>query len=195
MKWRKKTRKYLQKLDNYKIVDLATGTGDQILALKDLPAEFVGIDISKEMLKVAKEKLSNDNRIELMLGSALDIPLDKEVADVVTMSFGIRNVSDPNVCLSEIKRVLKTGGRALIMEFSKPKNTLLRHASSLYINKIVPWLGSRVSKSAYKYLPETIEDFPCGDEFIKMMEANGLINCRQILLNFGTVTLYIGEKK
>ena len=195
MRWRKKMLKYLPKLDNYKIVDLATGTGDQIIAIKDLPAQFIGIDISKEMLKKAREKLQGDNRVELMLGSALDIPLDNKSTDIVTMSFGIRNVSNPDECIKEMVRILKNNGTALIMEFSKPSNRILRYASSLYINKVVPWIGKKVCQSAYKYLPDTIEDFPSSKEFMKIMQDNGLINCRQISLNFGTVSLYIGEKR
>ncbi len=193
-KWRKKVQRYLPNLDNFYIVDLACGTGDQIIALQNLNAKFLGIDISKEMLKIAQKKLAQDERVELMLGSALDIPLKDEEVDVVTMSFGIRNVSDPAICVQEISRILQSGGRALILEFSKPENRMIRGASSFYINRVVPWLGSKVSKTAYQYLPDTIEEFPSGRAFIEIMEENGLTNCRQIPMNFGTVSLYIGEK-
>lgn len=195
MKWRKKIQKYLPNLDNYKIVDLACGTGDQIIALKNLDAKFLGIDISKEMLKIAKKKLEDDKRVELMLGSALDIPLEDESANIVTMSFGMRNVSDPVICIQEISRILDKDGVAFILEFSKPENSLIRGVSSFYINRIVPLIGARVSKAAYQYLPDTIEEFASGREFLDIMEENGLTNCRQIPMNFGTVSLYIGEKR
>ncbi len=195
-KWRKKLIKYLPKLDSFFIVDLACGTGDQILALQNVNATFFGLDISMEMLKIARKKFKDNQKVKLMLGSALEVPLDDVCSDVVTMSFGIRNVNDPSLCIREISRILKPAGRALILEFSKPTNPLIRSLSGFYINSIVPWIGTKISKKklAYSYLPNTIEEFPSGDEFIKMMEDNGLTNCRQVAMNFGTVSLYIGEK-
>ena len=196
MKWRKKLLQYLPKLDDLHIVDLACGTGDQIIALGEVDAKFFGLDISKEMLKVAKTKLRNDERVELMLGSALDVPLSDECAGAVTMSFGIRNVSDPGLCIQEMSRILQPGGKALILEFSKPKNKFHKQMSDLYINHIVPWVGAKVTKkkATYAYLPETIEDFPSGKAFLEIMEENGLTNTCQVAMNFGTVSLYIGEK-
>lgn len=195
-RWRQRMRRYLPTSDHPCIVDLACGTGDQIGAFTGINARFIGLDISVEMLKIARKKFSHVKNIEWMLGSALATPLDDAVADLVTISFGIRNVSDPQRCLTEMARLLKPGKKALILEFSHVKQGWLRPLIDLYLHKIVPWLGERLTKrrDAYTYLPETIETFPCGEDFIAMMEKAGFINCQQETMNFKAVSLYSGEK-
>ncbi len=196
MKWRKSLRKYLPKKESLTILDLACGTGDQMIALSPIKARFYGIDISKEMLKIAREKLKENEQVELLLGSALDIPFDEAFADVVTMSFGIRNVTDPSLCLKEIFRVLKPEGRVLILEFSQPQKRFFRFFSDYYIHRVIPWVGKKIIKSPlpYTYLSDTIEEFPSGDAFLHLMAESGFDNLTQRKMNFGTVSLYIGEK-
>ncbi len=195
-RWRKSLKKYLPQKESLVVVDLACGTGNQIAAIDQPNIKFYGIDISKEMLKIAKKKLGDNDRIELMIGSALQIPLDDEVADAVTISFGIRNVSDPARCLMEILRVLKPGGRILILEFSIPQSNFVRFFSDFYVHKIVPWMGKKITKKQlpYTYLSDTIEEFYSGESFVQLMEDNGFIHTSQKTMNFGTVSLYIGEK-
>lgn len=198
--WRKAVKRYIPKRSNLHLLDLATGTCDQILSLKDHPniAKFKGIDLSNKMLKIGQEKINSCNlqdRVDLELGNALNIPYTEEF-DVVTMSFGIRNVTDPQKCLKEIHRVLKPKGKALILEFSIPQNRLVKPLFLFYLKTLLPRLGRYFSKDkkAYDYLNETIQNFLSTEEFLISMKEAGFTRYTKKSLNLGSVTLYIGEK-
>lgn len=203
--WRKKLSKLLPIGNALTHLDLATGTGDQILHLlkvvpKDKIAHSLGTDLSEEMLKFGRKKIASQNlsdKIELRTGDATQLPLENNMFDVATMSFGIRNVPDVSKCLSEIFRVLKPNGRALILEFSLPNAKALREAYLFYFRKILPRLGGALSghTDAYKYLNNSVEDFPYGDEFLKLMTSQGFSNVRAYPLTFGIASIYVGDKQ
>ncbi len=193
--WRRALLRHLPQKEGIVAVDLATGTGDQILALLKSRkiAKVYGFDLSEEMLKLAKKKM-RDERVSLSLGNALSIPLDDESADIVSISFGIRNVTDLPKCLDEIHRVLRPGGVALILEFSMPRFSLIRWPYLFYLRHILPKVGRWLSShyDAYTYLNETIESFPSGDAFLEKMK--GFSKVEALPLTFGIVSLYIGVK-
>lgn len=199
--WRKALSKELSKQENSLLVDLATGTADQIISLKNHSSikRFIGFDLSEKMLFLGQKKIEKHSlteKVKLELGSALNIPLAANSAGYVTISFGIRNVTDPTKCLGEIYRILSPSGQALILEFSRPTSPLIRNAYLLYLRRVLPVIGKYISKDpeAYIYLNETIEEFPSGQEFLALMNAAGFVNTKIISLTLGIVNLYIGYK-
>lgn len=200
--WRNALIKWLPWKENLQLLDLATGTCDQLLALVKKSNHIsyaLGIDLAKEMLEIGKKKIASSpyaEKIELQLADAESLPLENKSFDCVTMSFGIRNVKNREKCLQEMFRVLSPGGRVLILEFSLPKNILIRPFYLLYLRVFLPFLGGLFSKNrkAYRYLNQSIEEFPSTDEFCSLMKASGFENIRAKKLTLGIVTLYIGDK-
>ncbi len=195
-RWRKKTTLFLPPHKNLKILDLATGTGDQALALLQSQASIhsiVGIDLSTEMLEIAKRKIPN--KIEFLRADAEKLPFKNMNFDAATFSFGIRNVANPLNSLKEIHRVLKPKGRCLILEFSLPPQPI-KAFFLFYLRYILPRIAGLISRdaSAYRYLNKTIEHFPSGKDFCLLMKEAGFIRLREIPMNLGSVTLYVGEK-
>ncbi len=201
-RWRKTLCKHLPQKENLSLLDLATGTADQIiLALKKNKKlkKAVGLDLAKEMLEIGKKKLdtlSLSDRAKLIHASATDIPFSDSTFDAVSISFGIRNVENTMQALSEMQRILKVDGRALILEFSFPKNRILRFFHLLYLRHILPFIGGLISKNrtAYTYLNKTIETFPYGEKFCLLLKKANFTNVRAIPLLGGVVTLYLGDK-
>ncbi len=198
-KWRKLLTQHLPNKNDLRLLDLATGTCDQLLTLMETEkiTEAIGIDLAEEMLAIGKKKVaasSYADQIELKCASALEIPAPDASFDCVTISFGIRNVQGN--CLKEIFRLLSPGGRALILEFSLPENRIVRFLHLLYLRKILPTIGGWISKekSAYRYLNQTIETYPYGKAFLSLMEKEGFVNLKALPLTFGVATLYIGDK-
>lgn len=200
--WRKVLASHLPQKQTLSLLDCATGTADQILSLMDRSkqiAEAIGIDLSTEMLRIGKEKVERKSyapAVRLIEASATEIPFPEKRFDCVTMSFGIRNVTDVSLCLREIHRVLKAEGRALILESSLPSNRILRRLHLLYLRKFLPRIGSLVSKQkeAYVYLNQTIETFPHGKVFCDLMTGAGFSKATAYPLTGGIVTLYVAEK-
>lgn len=199
--WRNKFLPLLPKLNKIDALDLATGTGDVPLVLiKDKRIKKVtGIDRSKEMVEIGKKKIQNKlltSKIDLRIGDGVEIPFDDEQFDLVTISFGIRNFNDHKKSLQNIYRVLKPKGKVLIMEFSLPKNKLIRGIYFFYFRNILPWIGNLLSGhgDAYTYLNKTVEDFPYGKEFSLLLEDAGFKNVDFKPYTFGIATLYQGEK-
>lgn len=152
-KWRRTLAHHLPQQKNLKILDLATGTADQIISLfldeKKSIQKAIGLDLSTEMLEIAKKKISEKpykDKIQFLKASAEKIPLEKETFDAVTLSFGIRNIPNPKLALCEIHRVLKQNGRCLILEFSLPPAPI-RPFYLFYLRKILPRIGGFLSKS------------------------------------------------
>lgn len=201
VKWRKNFIKNLPQRNSLECLDLATGTGDVALTIgKDRRvSKVVGLDMSEGMIEIGKKKVASqklDKLIELKIGDGVLIPLKDNGQDVVTLAFGIRNFYDPQKALTNIHRVLKKDGLAMIMEFSLPKNPLIKAFYLLYFRYFLPFVGNIVSKhkDAYTYLNKTVEDFPYGKEFTDMMEKAGFQEIRIVPLTFGIASLYIGKK-
>jgi demethylmenaquinone methyltransferase/2-methoxy-6-polyprenyl-1,4-benzoquinol methylase len=198
--WRRKMASLLPKTEKIKLLDCATGTGDQLLSLlKYSPRihQAVGIDLAEEMLKIGREKLhSFSHRATLKNASATDIPYTEDTFDCATMSFGIRNVDNVPLCLREIHRVLRPQGKALILEFSLPRNKMIQKSYLLYLNKLLPSIGKLISAhtEAYSYLARTIQSFPQAEAFCKLMQEAGFQAVKAHPLTFGIVTIYTGVK-
>ena len=200
--WRKKMKRYLPDGEGLRLLDLATGTADQLLYLAADPrvGEGVGMDLAEKMLEVGREKIEKQNlsdRLRLETGDALDVPVEDAFADVVTITFGIRNVISVQEALTEIRRVLKPGGRVLILEFSLPQNGLLRSAYLFYFRHVLPRIGGLVSGDAYayRYLNQTVETFPYGEGFCELMRAAGFVGVQAHPLTFGIASIYQGDKE
>lgn len=197
MRWRKKLSTHLPQKDGFTLLDLATGTGDQIRALFEMGAPITkatGIDLSKGMLEIAKKKFATKPygfKTNFLKADALALPFEDKAFDVCTFSFGIRNVSDPIQALKEIRRVASC---CLILEFSLPDNWF-RRPYLFYLRHLLPQIGGFLSKApdAYRYLNQTIEGFAYGDAFVRWMKESGWANARAIPLCFGSVTLYQGD--
>jgi demethylmenaquinone methyltransferase/2-methoxy-6-polyprenyl-1,4-benzoquinol methylase len=201
LRWRRQLARHLPLQPHLTLVDLATGTGDQLLTLFQEGASIqrgVGVDIAAEMLVLARSKFQHSPyaaRAEFLQANAEKLPFKSELFDAATFSFGIRNVSNPLQTLTEMLRVLKPKGRALILEFSLPSK-LVRPFFLFYLRRILPWLGRVFSKnpSAYRYLNQTIESFYAKEDFLQLMKKAGFSKVRACPMNFGSVILYIGEK-
>lgn len=200
--WRNKLLKHLPKKDAINALDLATGTGDVALTLVRDPRvkKITGIDLSKGMIDIGIEKIKKkglEKKIFLMLGDGVNIPAADNAFDLTTISFGIRNFSDPQKSLHDIYRVLKPDGRLMIMEFAIPTNPIVRAIYFFYFRHFLPRIGNLVSKhkDAYTYLNQSVEDFPYGEKFLSMMSTAGFKNLSMKPLTFGIAMLYIGDKK
>ncbi|QSE97673.1 bifunctional demethylmenaquinone methyltransferase/2-methoxy-6-polyprenyl-1,4-benzoquinol methylase UbiE [Fulvivirga lutea] len=198
--WRKKAIKYLKKDQPKYILDIATGTGDfaiEALALK--PEKVVGVDISEGMLTVGKEKMKRrglDNIIDLQLGDSEKLLFEDNTFDAIIVSFGVRNFEDLEKGLKDMNRVLKKGGKAVILEFSKPTKFPFKQLYNFYFKAILPKIGRLISKdsSAYTYLPESVDAFPDGDKFLRVLENAGFKDNKCKPLTFGISSIYIGQK-
>lgn len=200
--WRKKLLKHLPNKDSINALDLATGTGDVPLTLisDQRIKKITGIDLSKGMVDIGISKIKKkglEKKIFLMIGDGVNIPAADNAFDLTTISFGIRNFSDPQKSLFDIHRVLKQDGRLMIMEFAIPTNPIVRAVYFFYFRHFLPRIGNIVSKhkDAYTYLNKSVEDFPYGNQFLKMMDNAGFVNLSMQPLTFGIAMLYIGDKK
>jgi len=200
--WRKKLSSLVGNKKGTTLLDLATGTGDVLFSLIKHSGNFsrtLGIDMSQNMLRHAilkKSKKELDREVDFVVGDANTIPLKSGSFDVTTMAFGIRNIPEPLKTLKDINRILAKDGVALILEFSLPKNILLKKLHLFYIRYLIPLVGKLISgdSEAYRYLNKTIEVFPYGDEFLKLMEGAGFVRCEKYPLTLGIVTIYKGIK-
>jgi demethylmenaquinone methyltransferase / 2-methoxy-6-polyprenyl-1,4-benzoquinol methylase len=199
--WRKKAIRQLVKLNPQHILDVATGTADMPLLMYKMlrPKKITGIDISEGMMELGRQKIAAkelQNVIELKSGDSEAISFDNDTFDAITVSFGVRNFANLEKGLSEMYRVLKTGGKTVILEFSRPKQPFVRWMTRMYCNVIAPRAGGMISKNreAYQYLNDSIEAFPEGANFKKIMERAGFKNIFYKPLTLGICTIYCGEK-
>jgi demethylmenaquinone methyltransferase/2-methoxy-6-polyprenyl-1,4-benzoquinol methylase len=198
--WRRKAIRMLRDSQPRYILDVATGTGDfAIQALSLNPVKIVGIDISEGMLSKGRTKLAERNlgeRIELLKGDSENIPFEENKFDAVTVAFGVRNFENLERGLQEIHRVLRPGGQVVILEFSKPRMFPFRQIFNFYFRFILPRIGSLVSKdrSAYRYLPESVREFPDGDRFIAILQKVGFNHTTCKELTFGISSVYSARK-
>ena len=196
--WRSRAAKIVKNLSPgaSTALDVCAGTGDFSIVLYKTyggALKVTGSDLSRAMLSKARSKT---DKIEFVEAEAKALPFADGSFDLVTISFGIRNFSDPQKSLENIYKVLKPGGRALIMEFALPKNWFIRKTYFFYFRNILPFLGNLMSghKDAYSYLNQTVEDFPHGESFKRFMNEAGFANTSFDKFTFGIVNLYKGDK-
>ena len=197
--WRHKAVRSLDRAE--RLLDLATGTADLAIETirQDKAASIVGMDISTQMMAIGRakvEKAGYSDRITLVEGSALDIPCPDASFDAVTSAYGVRNFSDLDKGLSEMCRVLKSGGQLRILEFSYPGNKFIRAVYDFFFTNIMPVVGKLVSKDAgaYKYFRESVKGFIWGQEMAGRIAAAGFSDVSFKTMTFGISTLYIAKK-
>lgn len=202
VRWRKALKRFLPASCGQIILDVATGTADVLILLsKGNPKihQGLGVDPAIKMLEIGRKKIKAqhlDDRLELVQGDAQALSFADETFDCVTIAFGIRNVPDLRLCLLEMYRVTKKGGRVLILEFSKPDNPWLKAGHWFYLQTVVPLVGFLFSGNfkAYTYLNQTIQTFPYGDRFCKILKQMGFVNNIPYPLLGGAATIYVAQK-
>ncbi len=198
--WRKKAIRILKEINPKKILDIATGTADfAVAALALNPDEIVGLDISEGMLKVGQQKIEKkgvDKIIRLVVGDSENLPFEDNYFDALTVGFGVRNFENLENGLAEMLRVVRPEGKLVILEFSKPKKFPVKQTFGFYSKHVIPFLGKSISKDekAYAYLPESVQAFPEGQEFVSILEKIGYKNVQSQLVSGGIATIYIGRK-
>ena len=199
--WRKKAISELKSLQPKIILDVATGTGDfAIISNKILkPDKITGIDISERMLEVGRKKLINaglQNQIELIQGDSEAILFADNSFDAVTVAFGVRNFENLEKGLSEIRRVLKPGGRLVVLEFTRPKLPVIKQLYGFYMKYITPTVGKFFAKNndAYSYLNDSVFQFPERQNFTNILKQSDYRNAFYKTLTLGICTIYCAEK-
>jgi demethylmenaquinone methyltransferase/2-methoxy-6-polyprenyl-1,4-benzoquinol methylase len=198
--WRKKAVKLLEKAQPKTILDIATGTGDFALeAVRLKPQQITGIDISEGMLAVGREKIQKrglSHLIQLHVGDSENIQFPDNHFDAITVAFGVRNFENLEKGLSEMWRVLKPGGMVVILEFSKPQSFPMKQGYNFYFKNILPLFGKLISKdnAAYTYLPESVQAFPDGNDFLSIFQRIGFKDTKWHSLTFGISSIYTGIK-
>ncbi len=198
--WRKKAIKLLKQDQPKLILDIATGTGDfAIEALSLNPDKIIGIDISEGMLAVGRKKMIKKNikNIEMVSGDSEGLQFEDNKFDAVIVAFGVRNFEHLEKGLEDMFRVLKPGGKAVILEFSKPSKFPMKQLYNFYFKYILPVIGKIISKdnSAYTYLPESVQQFPDGSSFINILNKTGFKQTQCKALTFGISSIYTGVKQ
>ena len=199
--WRKKAIWELKPLQPEIVLDVATGTGDVAILMQRLldPGKIIGIDISEGMLEKGVEKvrkLGLQHKIELLKGDCETILFPDNTFDGVTVAFGVRNFEHLEQGLREIQRVLRIGGKLVILEFSKPKLPLIKQFYKFYLKVVTPGIGRLISKdnNAYNYLNDSVQKFPEGDNFVDILKKLGYKNASCKSLSLGIASIYCGEK-
>ena len=199
--WRKKAIKELKSIKPRIMLDVATGTGDFAFeAIKILaPEKIIGVDISEGMLDVARKKINERNLqhiFSVQTGDSEGLQFSNDHFDAITVAFGVRNYENLEKGLSDMYRVLKPGGKIVILEFSKPRNFPIKQGYNFYFKHITPTLGKIFSKDnrAYCYLPESVAAFPDGEDFIRLMDKVGFKKTKDRRLTFGISAIYTGVK-
>ena len=200
--WRKHMADFLPAGDTVELLDIATGTGDQIFYIMGRDRRVtraVGVDLAEKMLEIGREKIKQrglEQSITLQTADALKLPFTDRSFDAVTISFGIRNVVDVPAALREMHRILRPGGRALILECSKPASPILRAGYTFYMRYIMPTIGTIISGDgkAYRYLNKTVETFPYGEAFCALMRDAGFSNVKPNPQTLSVATIYQGDR-
>lgn len=198
--WRKKAIKILAASKPKIMLDVATGTGDFALqALSLNPDKVIGIDISEGMLSVGRKKMTDrkvSHKIELQTGDSENLPFADNNFDAVTVGFGVRNFENLEKGLMEIYRVMKPHATLVVLEFSRPSRFPFKQFYNFYFKTILPKIGRWVSrdKAAYTYLPESVEAFPDGSNFVAILNTIGFKNTTCKPLTFGISSIYTAQK-
>ena len=197
--WRRQLLGTLKGLELKEIMDLCTGTGDLLSGLRRLSskANLVGADFSKEMLEQASLRADVQNSsAKLTIADALNLPFEDNTFDLITVSFGVRNFEDLNKGLTEIHRVLSTGGQIRILEFGQPNGVIWPALYNFYSKHIMPIIGGIVTgnKEAYSYLPSSAAQFPCKEKFLEALTRAGFSESSYSTMTSGIAYLYSGSK-
>lgn len=199
--WRKKTIARLLEADPRLILDVATGTADLALeAARQLnPEKITGLDISSQMLEIGRAKIRKKGLgklIELQKGDCENLPFEDNTFDAITVAFGVRNFENLERGLAEMLRVLKQGGKLVVLEFSKPAIFPFRQLFNFYFKFILPFIGKMTSKDpkAYRYLYESVQAFPEGEDFIDILKVSGYKSTQCIKLTLGICAIYSAVK-
>ena len=198
--WRKRAIQLLKPEKPQLILDIATGTADfAIEALALHPEKVIGVDISEGMLEIGRKKLHRkklDDRIELQMGDSERLLFEDNIFDAVIVAFGVRNFENLEKGLQDMHRVLKPGGMAVIVEFSKPTKFPFKQVYNLYFQSVLPKIGKVISKdnAAYSYLPASVQAFPDGGAFEKVLQKVGFNQTTCTSLTFGICAIYTGKK-
>ena len=199
--WRKKMIEKLRKTQPQQILDVATGTADVALETARLlrPRHITGLDISREMLEIGREKVKKKGlaeTIHLDLGDSENMPYADNAFDAVTVAFGVRNFENLEKGMQEMNRVLRPGGKLVVLEFSRPTVFPFKQLYNFYFKNILPTVGKVTSKDnrAYTYLYESVQAFPDGKDFLQVMRDTGYAENEFEPLTLGICTLYTGTK-
>lgn len=198
--WRKKAVSQLKSIPGITILDVATGTGDMITPLlKIKPQKITGLDLSEGMLRIARKKFPSEmggTSIEFIKGDSEKLPFDDNMFDAETVAFGVRNFENTLSGLSEMYRVLKPGGKIVVLEFARPASFPVKQIYQFYFQNLLPFFGRIISKDkdAYTYLPYSVNNFPERKDFVRIMENAGFSDCTFNTLTFGIVSVYTGIK-
>lgn len=200
-KWRRTALRQLKKKQPKVILDVATGTADVALETVRLlkPKKVIGVDISREMLEVGREKVARVGRnkvIELKEGDSENLPFADNTFDAITVAFGVRNFENLQAGLQEMRRVLKNGGTLVVLEFSRPKRFPFKQLFNFYFKNVLPLIGRITSRDpkAYSYLYHSVQAFPDGDDFLKVLEKSAY-KCEYYRpLTMGICSIYVAEK-
>lgn len=198
--WRRKSIALLQPFQPKKVLDIATGTGDfAIEAMKLNPEKVVGVDISEGMLKLGVEKVNKlglAGKIELKLGDSESLPFSDNSFDAITVGFGVRNFENLDKGIADIYRVLNKNGTLVVLEFSKPRKFPIKQGYKFYFKYVTPFIGKLFSKdsSAYTYLPESVNAFPDGEDFLNVLKKAGFTSTKAIPVTFGIASIYFAKK-
>jgi len=201
VKWRKKVLQLVAEKNPETVLDIATGTGDlAILMSKTAATKIIGLDISAGMLEIGKKKIAHkqlNHKIEMILGDSENIPFDDNYFDAITVGFGVRNFENLELGFSEILRVLKPGGRFVILETSVPTKFPYKQGYTLYTKYLLPLIGKLFSrdKVAYAYLSESASHFPYGEALNNILRKVGFIEVKHLPQTFGVATIYSASKK
>ncbi len=191
--WRTATREAIAPRPGLKVLDIAAGTGSSANCYAEYGADVIASDFSEGMIKKGRARYPH---MKFVQADAMDLPFPDNTFDVTTVSYGLRNVKDPHKALREMLRVTKPGGRLVVAEFSRPTNRLFRMAYHFYLQDFMPVVASLFSsnKAAYRYLFESIEDWPAQEEFAGHMADAGWTNVEYRNLTNGVVALHRAEK-
>ncbi len=200
-RWRRKLVRKISAPKPGQVLDVATGTGDVALEIhRQLPDSLItGADISEEMLEIGRKKVAKKGLTEqicLQAGDSENLPFPDNTFDAITVAFGVRNFEDLDLGLKEMNRVLKKGGKLAVLEFSKPVSFPFKQMYNAYFRYVLPLIGRLTSKDprAYSYLYESVQAFPDGEDFIRILKNNGYKTLENIPLTFGICTIYLAEK-
>lgn len=200
--WRRRVMRIVRRVKPQQIMDVATGTGDLAIAMarKVNEAHILGVDLSEEMLGEARKKIQKqglEKRISLEKGDAENLTMvASESIDTATVAFGVRNFENIERGLSEIYRTLRPGGKLVVLEFSMPKNRLVRWVYRQYAHRLLPRIGGMISKDkqAYTYLPDSVEEFPAPERFAEMLKEVGFKSVKLSSQSFGIAYIYDATK-